>query len=37
MEVGILLLMIGRVLFEKGLISIDEKEAYDEKVKELNK
>lgn len=36
MEVEIMLLMIGQVLFEKGLISVDEKETYDEKIKKNN-
>lgn len=34
MEGQVLLLMIGKVLFEKGLITIDEKEAFDRKAKE---
>lgn len=34
MEVDLMLLMISKVLFEKGLITIDEKEQMDKKIKE---
>lgn len=34
MEVKLMLLMISKVLFEKDLITIDEKELFDKKVEE---
>lgn len=34
MEVDLMLLMISKVLFEKDLITIDEKESFDKKVEE---